>query len=121
MNAPRRCHSMLYCIYDMLNKFRGFLCPSSGARDYMCVITACGVQCLVTGCRESGAGQQTVSPGRVMFHDWPCQVVYHLTRPVVQHHLVGFLLYEYATMYGQTHIKPKSVFVSINGCFTPLC
>ena len=31
----------------MLNTFRVLLCPSSGARDYMCVITAYGVQCLV--------------------------------------------------------------------------
>ena len=34
----------------------------------MCVITACGVQCLVTGCRGSGAEQQAVSPGRGMLH-----------------------------------------------------
>ena len=34
----------------------------------MCVVTACGVQCLVTGCRGSGAGQQAVSPGRGMLH-----------------------------------------------------
>ena len=30
----------------------------------MCVITAYGVQCLVAGCRGSGAGQQVVRPGR---------------------------------------------------------
>jgi hypothetical protein len=41
----------------MLNMFRALLCPSSGARDYMCVIAAYGVQCLVAGCRGSGAGQ----------------------------------------------------------------
>ena len=35
----------------------------------MCVITACGVQCLVAGCRGSGAEQQAVSPGRGMLHD----------------------------------------------------
>ena len=34
----------------------------------MCVITACGVQCLVAGCRGSGAEQQAVSPGRGMLH-----------------------------------------------------
>ena len=33
------------------------------------VITAYGVQCLVAGCRGSGAGQQGVRPGRGMLHD----------------------------------------------------
>jgi len=36
---------MVYCTYNMLNMFRALLCPSSGSRDYMCVITECGVQC----------------------------------------------------------------------------
>ena len=54
---PTRCHWMVYCTYNMLNMFRALLCPSSGAREYMCVITAYGVQCLVAGCRRSGAGQ----------------------------------------------------------------
>jgi hypothetical protein len=49
---PTRCHCMLYCTYNMLNMFRAILCPSSGARDHMCVITAYGVQCL--GCWLSG-------------------------------------------------------------------
>ena len=44
---PTTCHWMLYCTYDMFNMFRALLCPS-GARDYMCVITAYGVRCL--GC-----------------------------------------------------------------------
>ena len=35
----------------------------------MCVIAAYGVQCLVAGCRGSGAGQQAVRPGRGMLHD----------------------------------------------------
>ena len=60
---PARCHWMLYCTYDMLNMFRTLLCPSSGALDYTCVIAAYGVQCLVAGCRGSGAGQQGVRPG----------------------------------------------------------
>jgi len=34
---------MLYCNYNLLNMFRAFICPSSGARDYTCVITAYGV------------------------------------------------------------------------------
>ena len=38
--------------------FRALLCPSSGSRDYMCVVTAYGVQCLVAGCRGSGAGSR---------------------------------------------------------------
>jgi len=59
---------MVYCTYNTLNMFRALLCPSSGARGYMCVITAYGVQCLVAGCRESGAGQQVMSPGRGMLH-----------------------------------------------------
>ena len=45
---PTRCHWMVYCTYNMLNMFRALLCPSSWARDYMCVITAYGVRCL--GC-----------------------------------------------------------------------
>ena len=45
---PTRCHWMVYCTYNMLNMFRVLLCPSSEARDYMCVITAYGVRCL--GC-----------------------------------------------------------------------
>jgi hypothetical protein len=49
--------------------FRALLCPPSGSRDYMCVITAYGVQCLVAGCRGSGAGQQAVRPRRGMLHD----------------------------------------------------
>ena len=57
---PTRCHWKVYCTYNMLNMFRALLCPSSGARDYMCVITAHGVQCLVAGCRGSGAGQQAM-------------------------------------------------------------
>ena len=52
---PTKCHRMLYCTYDMLNMFRALLYPSSGARDYMCIITAYGMQCLVAGCRGSGA------------------------------------------------------------------
>jgi len=52
-----------------LNMFRALLCPSSGARVYMCVVTAYGVKCLVTGCRRSVAEQQTVSLGRCMLHD----------------------------------------------------
>ena len=60
---------MVYCTYNMLNMFRALPCPSSGARDYMCVITACGVQCLVAGCWGSGAGQQAMRPGRGMLHD----------------------------------------------------
>ena len=66
---PTRCHWMVYCTYNMINMFRALLCPSSGARDYMCVITAYGVQSLVAGCRGSGAGQQAVNPGRRMLHD----------------------------------------------------
>jgi hypothetical protein len=61
---------MLYYTYDTLKMFRALLDPSSGARDYMCVFTAYGVQCLVTGCRWSGAEQQAVRPGRGMLHDW---------------------------------------------------
>ena len=53
----------VYCTYNMLNMFRALLCPSSGGRDYMCVITAYGVRCLVAGCQGSGAGQQAMRPG----------------------------------------------------------
>ena len=54
---------MVYCTYNILNMFRALLCPSPGARDYMCVITAYGVQCLVAGYRGSGAGQQAMLSG----------------------------------------------------------
>ena len=70
---PTRYHRMVYCIYNMLNMFRALLCPSSGARDYMCVITAYGVQCLVAGCRGSGTWQQAVRPERGMLHDFVVQ------------------------------------------------
>ena len=65
---PTICHCMLYCTYETRNMFRAFLCPSSGALDYMCVIAAYGVQCLVAGCRGSGAGQQGVREGRGVLH-----------------------------------------------------
>ena len=45
---PTICHWMVYCTYNMVNMFRKLLCPSSGAWDYMCVITAYGVRCF--GC-----------------------------------------------------------------------
>ena len=35
----------------------------------MFVVTVYGVQCLVPGCRGSGAEQQGVRPGRGMLHD----------------------------------------------------
>ena len=38
-------------------------------RENIYVITAYGVQCLVAGCRGSGAGQQAMRPGRGMLHD----------------------------------------------------
>ena len=56
---PARCHWMVYCTYNMLNIFRALLCPSSGARDYMCVMTAYGVRCLaywLLGIRCRAAG-----------------------------------------------------------------
>ena len=53
----------------MLNMFRALLRPSSVARDYVCVIIAYGVQCLVAGCRGSGAEQQAMRPERGMLHD----------------------------------------------------
>ena len=68
-----RCHWMFYCTYDKINMFRALLCSSSGARDYMCVITSYGLQCLVAGCRVSDAGQQAMRPGRGMLHDWVVQ------------------------------------------------
>jgi len=61
---------MVYYTYNMLNMFRALLCPSSGARAYMCVITTYGVQCLVAGCRGSGAEQQAMRLGRGMLHNY---------------------------------------------------
>ena len=54
----------------MLNMFRALLRTSSGARVYMCVITAYGVRCFFTGCRGLGAEQQAVSPGIGKLHDY---------------------------------------------------
>jgi len=45
---PTRCYWMVYCTYNLLNMCRALSCPLSGARDYMCVITAYGVPCF--GC-----------------------------------------------------------------------
>ena len=67
---PTRFHWMVYCTYNMLNMSWALLCPSSGAHDYMCVITAYGVQCLVAGCQGSGAEQQAMCPGRGMLHNY---------------------------------------------------
>ena len=39
---------MVHCTYNMLNMFQAILCPSTEARDYICVITVSGVECL--GC-----------------------------------------------------------------------
>ena len=39
------------------------------SRLYVCVITAYGVQCLVTGCRGSVEGQQAMRLGRGMLYD----------------------------------------------------
>ena len=36
----------------------------------MYAIAAYGVQCLIAGCRGSGAGQQALRPGRGMLHDY---------------------------------------------------
>ena len=66
---PTRCHWLFYCTYNMLNMFRALLCPSSGARDYMCVITAYGAQFLLAGFRGSGAEQPAMCLGRGMLHD----------------------------------------------------
>ena len=59
----------------------------------MCVATAYGVQCLVTGCRGSGAGQQAVSPVRGMLQhpsSWTQPAALHLTpdnqQPSTAHH-----------------------------------
>jgi hypothetical protein len=50
---------MFYCTCNLLNKFRALICPSSGARDYTCVVTACSVYCLgcwwsAVRCRAAG-------------------------------------------------------------------
>ena len=58
----------------------------------MCVITAYGVQCLVPGCRGSGAGQQGVRPETGMLHN------------CVTLHLVGCIL-ESFTMHGPLNVK----------------
>jgi len=49
-------------------RFGHFHVHHQGALDYMCVIAAYGVQCLVCGCRKSGAGKQGVRPARGTLH-----------------------------------------------------
>ena len=80
---PSRCHWMVYCTFNMLNMFRELLCPSSGAREFICVITAYGVPCLVAGCRGSGAGQQAMRPGRGMLHGSVVQYPYSWTHSLL--------------------------------------
>ena len=77
---PARCHWMFYCTYNMFNIFRALLCPSSGAQDYICVITVYGVQYLFAGCRRSGAGQQAVSQRRGMLQS--CTTLHWCSKPV---------------------------------------
>jgi len=57
--TPTRCYGMLNSTYNLLNMFRALICPSSGARDDTCVITAYGVWCLgcwwsAVRCRAAG-------------------------------------------------------------------
>ena len=59
---PTRRHWMVYCTYNLLNMFRALLCPSSEARDYMCFITACSVQCLGCWLSEVRCRQQAMRP-----------------------------------------------------------
>ena len=57
---------MVYCTYNLFNMFQTLTCPSSGAPDYTCVVTACGVQGL--GCRWSAVRSCSSSfphPGRI--------------------------------------------------------
>jgi len=42
---PTRYYWMIQCTCNLLNIFRAIICPSSGARDYICVIASYGVQC----------------------------------------------------------------------------
>jgi len=54
---------MVNCTYNLLNIFRALICPSSGARDYTCVLPHMECNALVAGGRRSGAGQQAMRPG----------------------------------------------------------
>ena len=47
VNKCKQSRSYLNHLVICSKCFGHFLCPSSGARDYMCVITAYGVRCLV--------------------------------------------------------------------------
>ena len=57
-------NEIVYCTYNTPNMFRALLCPSSRTRDYMCVITAYGVQCL--GCWLSEVKWKTAGYGSRM-------------------------------------------------------
>jgi len=54
---------MFYCTYNLLNMFRVFIYPSSGARDYTCVLPYVVCNVLVTGGRLLRAEQQAMRPG----------------------------------------------------------
>ena len=84
---PTRCHWMVYCTYNMLNMFQELLCPSSGARDYMRVITAYGVRylgywLLKVRCRAAGYAFGMRDVARLLLtHYWviPAQYVVHFS------------------------------------------
>ena len=120
---------MVYCTYNMLNMFRTLLCPSSGARDYMFVITAYGVQCLVAGCRRSSrthslplctwppttsnqalhtvGGNNTHIVSSSWWWAYKCPKHVERIRSAINYSVTSswVFLYACATMHGQTHIK----------------
>jgi len=83
---------MPYCTYDMLNMFRALLCPSSGTRDYMCVVTAYGVQCNVLFPRGLGC-----FPVPIRFHTF----TKFLHSVIFISHISNFFLkrYKYGEFY----------------------
>ena len=101
---PTSCHWMVYCTYNMLNMFWALLCLSSGAWDYMCVITACGVQCLVAGCRKSSAGQRAMCPGSARNMLSILQV-----QKTSQWHLVGFFFCTHMQQCTDKHTSSLTV------------
>jgi hypothetical protein len=82
---------MLYCTYDMLNMFQALLCPSSGALDYMCILAAYGVQCLVAGCRGQVQGSRVCIQEEGCCMSWVSKAVRKLlpsascTKPLAHH------------------------------------
>ena len=89
----------------MLNMFRALLCPTSGARDYMCVISAYGVQWLLV------VGGQ-MQDSRVCVQEEGCCTTFfstHMQRCTDKHTSRFGLVYMHGRMEGITQVGTKPI------------